>query len=126
MSRARAVLSFRTRTFAASALIVALALLAVMVTGWGRVFAFEVERLDQRLCAEARRLARRDFPAESVARLAGDVAGKLRVSNLDQLWLRVSSPLEPDTLLWGQLAPGLKEIQALPWHSARTLGNCSV
>jgi len=49
-------ISFRTRLFVSATLIVACVLLLVVGLGWSRILAFDVERLDERLCMEARRL----------------------------------------------------------------------
>ena len=50
-------ISFRTRLFAIAALIVGAVLTAVMALGWSSVSKVEVDRLDDRLCMEARRIA---------------------------------------------------------------------
>jgi two-component system, OmpR family, heavy metal sensor histidine kinase CusS len=86
-------LSFRTRLFAVSALIVGAVLLAAMTFGWSRVLEVEVERLDDRLCMEARRVATQPFRGgrgdrgDSLSRLESDVALKLRLASPEQLMI---------------------------------------
>ncbi len=87
-------ISFRTRLFVVASLIVATVLTSVMFVGWSRVLAFEVGRLDERLCLEARGLqskrprggAPRDFSLDP-ARIEADIAKKLRVTSGAQLML---------------------------------------
>jgi len=68
--------SFRLRVFFATVGIVAVVLVSVMVTAWSRVMDFETERLDFRLCSEARRLAVEHFPADELQRLEVDIVKK--------------------------------------------------
>lgn len=82
------IISFRTRLFVIAGLIVGAVLSAVLLLGWSRVLAFEVERLDARLCMEARRLATQPFHGEDIARLEADIVGKLHLSTPEQLMLR--------------------------------------
>lgn len=83
--------SFRARLFAITALMVAAVLGGVLLLGWSRMLAFEVERLEQRLCMEARRLATQPFQGEDLARLEADVVGKLHLTTPEQLMLRFES-----------------------------------
>ena len=85
------IISFRTRLFVIAALMVGAVLSAVLLLGWSRVLAFEVERLEQRLCMEARRVATQPFHGEDLARLEADVVGKLHLSTPGQLTLRFES-----------------------------------
>lgn len=78
-------ISFRTRLFAVAALIVGTVLAAVMAGGWSSVLKVEVERLDSRLCMEARRIATQPFLADEPSRLESDVALKLRLGSAEQL-----------------------------------------
>lgn len=80
-------MSFRLRTFLASAAMVMAVLAAVLAVGWMRVMAFEVERLDVRLCSEARRLAFEQFPATHLGRLEADIRGKLHLERPEHLLL---------------------------------------
>ena len=82
-------LSFRTRLFITAGLIVGSALSAVLLVGWIRVLAFEVERLDDRLCLEARRVASQPAPDESLVRLEADLVSKLRLQQAAQLMVRI-------------------------------------
>ena len=80
-------ISFRTRQFAYGAGAVLVVLAAVTSLGWSRVMAFEVERLDDRLCMEARRVAGPMRPNEDAARLLADLALKLRLDSVEQLMI---------------------------------------
>ena len=81
-------ISFRTRLFVIAGLIVGLVLSAVLLVGYERVLAFEVGRLDERLCMEGRRLATQPFRPDTVDRLQSDVMSKLRISAPEQLMLK--------------------------------------
>ncbi len=81
-------ISFRTRLFVISGLIVTAVITAVMLVGWTRVLAFEAQRLEQRLCIEARRIATQPFLIRDRSRLAADVASKLHLSSPNQLILQ--------------------------------------
>lgn len=82
------IISFRTRLFVIAGLIVGLVLSAVLLVGYERVLAFEVGRLDERLCMEGRRLATQPFRPDTVDRLQSDVMSKLRISAPEQLMLK--------------------------------------
>ena len=84
-------LSFRLRLFFATAAIVAVVLVVVMITGWSRVMDFETERLDMRLCSEAKRLAMEQFPSDELPRLEVDMVKKLRLDSAQQLMLYFES-----------------------------------
>jgi len=79
--------SFRLRLFVVATLIVGTVLALVMGLGWSSVLSFEVERLDERLCSEARRLGNETLGAEGMARLEVDVMRKLRLDKPSQLML---------------------------------------
>jgi heavy metal sensor kinase len=81
-------ISFRTRLFVMAAAIVAATLGAVMAVGWSSVLDFEVDRLDLRLCAEARRLANEPSHGEDMVRLEADLLNKLRLASTQQLLVR--------------------------------------
>ena len=80
-------------------LIVATVLTTVMFIGWSQVLAFEVERLDGRLCLEARGLQSRQPSRDNAraaaafekARIETDIAGKLRVPSSTQLMFRIAA-----------------------------------
>lgn len=83
----RRPIAFRLRVFLWSALGAVALLGAVLSLGWSQVMDFEVRRLDERLCMEARRIAAPPPPGapESVARLMDDLVRKLRLDDRDQL-----------------------------------------
>ena len=81
-------MSFRLRLFLTAAVIVAGVLAIAMGTGWSRVVKFEIGRLDERLCSEARRLAMERFSSGELPRLESDMAQKLRLGSPDQLLLQ--------------------------------------
>jgi signal transduction histidine kinase len=79
--------SFRVRMFVVTAVIVAAVLTSVAVVSGSTFYAYEVRRLDVRLCAEAWRLATQPPRPGDMARFTTDVAGKLRLQSIDQLLL---------------------------------------
>ena len=83
----RMAISFRIRLFLVATLIVGTVLALVMSLGWSSVLSFEVERLDERLCSEARRLGKEPLRAEGMERLEVDVMRKLRLDKSSQLML---------------------------------------
>ncbi len=80
-------ISFRTRLFVIAGLIVTTVITAVMLIGWNRVLAFEADRLEQRLCMEAKRLATQPMREEDVSRMVNDVLGKLHLNSAQQAML---------------------------------------
>jgi two-component system, OmpR family, heavy metal sensor histidine kinase CusS len=84
-------ISFRTRLFVIATFIVATVLAAVMIIGWSRVLAVEVERLDDRLCMEARQLATKPLRGDRIADMESDIANKLRLPTSSQLMLKVDA-----------------------------------
>ena len=124
-------ISYRTRLFVIATLIAGCVLLLVVALGWHRILSFEVERLDERLCMEARRLLMRPTQDERIERLQLDMMGKLRLARPEQLLLRLE-------LQEGRSAPqsdrwpvGLA-IDSLDWRSATSrerpgaAGNCGL
>lgn len=111
-------ISFRTRLFAITITMVMTVMTAVFTLGWLRVLKSEVARLDDRLCMEARRLAREPHRVERIDRLEADMQGKLRLSSSRQLMLRLElhdasvalqsthwdADLNLDALSWAPLA----------------------
>ena len=71
-------------------MIVALVLASVALFSGSRVLAFETQRLDERLCDEARRLAG-PVPANDLDHLGADMVAKLRLASRDQLLLAVDT-----------------------------------
>lgn len=82
------VISFRTRLFGVASLIVGTVLAAVMAVGWTRVLEVEVDRLDTRLCMEARRIATQPLRDDDLPALEADIALKLRLGSTEHLKLR--------------------------------------
>lgn len=111
-------MSFRTRLFLVAALIVGSVLALVLGLGWSRVMTAEVDKLNDRLCLEARRLATRAFDTEELPRLAADVALKLRLGSVDQVMLRFAdqdSAAVVQSAAW-RTAP---QPDGLPWVAVR-------
>jgi two-component system, OmpR family, heavy metal sensor histidine kinase CusS len=81
-------ISFRTRLFVVSALIVAGVLSAVVALGWASLRDAQFETLDERLCNEARRVATQPLVGEELARLESDLAIKLRLGSTAELLVR--------------------------------------
>ena len=114
--------SFRVRIFLVTALIVALVLASVALFSWSSVLAFETQRLDRRLCDEARRLAG-SLPASDLDHLGADMVAKLRLKSPEQLLLafdgsggtqKLRSAHWPDTLDIDGLAWGNHTLDADP------------
>jgi signal transduction histidine kinase len=82
------VISFRLRLFVVATLIVSTVLALVMGLGWSSVLSYEVQRLDERLCSEARRLGSETLRTEGLQRLEVDVMRKLRLDRPSQLKLQ--------------------------------------
>ena len=82
------IISFRTRQFVIASLIVGTVLAVVMAVGWSRVLEVEVDRLDTRLCMEARRIATQAFRGDDQPGLEADIALKLRLGSTAQLMMR--------------------------------------
>lgn len=99
-------ISFHTRLFVVAALIVGTVVAALMTLGWSSVLKVEVERLDDRLCMEARRIASQPLRADDLPRLEADVALKLRLGSAEQLMLRVDA------------ADGAASLQSVRWRDA--------
>lgn len=84
-------ISFRTRLFVIATAIVAMVMVAVMMIGWSRVLAVEVERLDDRLCMEARRMATQPLRGDRMADIESDIANKLRIPSTSQVMIKVDT-----------------------------------
>ncbi len=84
-------MSFRTRIFVISCLIVGAVLAVVMGLTWTRIVQGEADRLDDRMCIEAKGLA--SLPANDTNGMnrVSDLAMKLRVNDPIQLLLQVHS-----------------------------------
>jgi signal transduction histidine kinase len=95
-------MTFRLRLFISAALIVAAVLAVVLALGWGSVRRYEVERLDERLCMEARRLATQapqQLRGDDMPRLEADVAAKLHLESAAQLMLSFQPQADQAALL---------------------------
>lgn len=106
--------SFRVRIFVVTALIVGLVLASVTLFSWSSVLAFEGQRLDERLCDEARRLAS-PAPANDVDHLGADMVAKLRLKSPEQLLLAVDTQSGSDLLRSAHWPDGL-DIDQLSWR----------
>lgn len=114
-------ISFHTRLIAVAALVVTGVLAAVLALVWSNVRRVEIERLDSRLCLEARRLASQRFDGDETGRLEADVMSKLRLGDPTQLMLRIE-PLGAPTHQSMQWPAGLR-IDDLQWTpTAETKG----
>lgn len=116
-------ISFRTRLFVVAALIVSTVLAAVIGAGWSTVLQVEVERLDQRLCMEARRLDRQPWQGEDPGRLEVDVMAKLRLGAIEQLMLR-HEPLSGQPDFQSSHWRSELNIDQLRWADAKGQGLC--
>ncbi|MGS0753422.1 sensor histidine kinase [Roseateles sp. GG27B] len=115
-------MTFRLRLFISAALIVAAVLAVVLALGWGSVRRYEVERLDERLCMEARRLATQapqQLRGDYMPRLEADVAAKLHLESAAQLMLSFQPQANQAALLSSHWRDDLAW-SALHWtpHSA--------
>jgi signal transduction histidine kinase len=94
----RGLQSFRLRIFIVTTAVV-LAVLAVLgVLGWERVLGLELQRLDQRLCSEARRLPMLPPPRgapDDLRRLEDDLVPKLRLRQPRELLLSLAVEGKP-------------------------------
>src|SRR5512136_466349 len=97
-------ISFRTRIAASAAAVFAVGLAAVLAFAWERVRSIEIDRLEARLCIEARRLATQPFRADRLPRLEADVAAKLRLGSVDPLMIGAEPAREGDAFASAGLA----------------------
>ena len=82
---------FRIRLLTTSILIVATVLTLVMLLSWSRIIQFEVERLDTRLCIEAKRIATIQSEEPQSTGLSDYLGVKLRVNASQHLLLLVKN-----------------------------------
>lgn len=99
-------ISFRTRLFFTASLIVGAVLTLVLALGWSSVMKAEVDKLNDKLCMEAKRIATQPFYANELPRLEADVALKLRLGAVDQVMLRFDA------------RDGGRNIQSEAWQDA--------
>lgn len=107
-------MSFRLRIFVTAAVIVATVVGIVLSTGWSRIVVFEVRRLDDTLCSEAKRLTVERFEGDEMPRLAVDILRKLHLTDPDQLLLHFRDSHSGRTYQSDRwfAAP---DLEALPW-----------
>ena len=107
--------SFRARIFVLSLLVVGLTLLMVAAISWTGALAYEVDRLDARLCDEAHQLVVRPPQAGDLARPERDAALKLRLQSTAQLllWLQ---PAAPSPAIHSARWPDGLDLNALDWR----------
>jgi heavy metal sensor kinase len=96
-----------------AALVVATVLAIVLASVWSGLRSVELQRLDSRLCLEARRLASQPHGPEQLALLEADVAAKLRLAEAASLRLRVVTEgrVDLESAQW----PAAIAIDRLPW-----------
>lgn len=107
-------ISFRSRILLVATLIVCAVLALVMALGWSSILGFEVERLDGRLCMEAKRVATTPPDEGPMRDLDVDLVGKLHLDSMDQLLFR-QEPSGEQSAHW---LAGLG-IDALNWSPAK-------
>ena len=83
----------------------ALVLGIVAALSWSSVFSYELERLDERLCNEARRFAYQPPPPNDLERVKADIAPKLRLQSATQVLLRPPISGGTDAVLDGSSTP---------------------
>lgn len=81
--------SFRTRLFVTALAIVVAVIAAVLALGGSRLLDHERQRLEARMCLEARRLATQPLRHDDPERLAEDIAVKLHLPSSSRLRWRI-------------------------------------
>lgn len=95
-----------------------------MTVGWSRVLEVEVERLDTRLCIEARRIAIQSPHDDDLSALEADIAVKLRLGSTEHLMLRFDpggQSLDAPPIRWRGV-PLADNLKWTPAHRGTTLG----
>lgn len=113
--------SFRARIAASAALIFVAGLTAVAAFTWERVRSIELDRLEARLCIEARRFASQPFSADRLARLEADVAAKLRLPSIRHVMIAVEPAHNGDAFASAGLST-TPPIDALHWSPGTPRG----
>jgi signal transduction histidine kinase len=108
--------SFRARIFLVTALIVALVVAAVALLAGSTVLGQERQRLDERLCGEARQLARQPLP-RGLERREAHVATKLHLPSAEGLLLAFEGEDRGPALRSAAWPPGL-DIDRLAWTTS--------
>jgi two-component system, OmpR family, heavy metal sensor histidine kinase CusS len=114
-------ISFRTRLFVVSGVIVTAVITAVMLIGWSRVLAFEADRLEQRLCMEAKRLATQPMHDGELQRNVDDILGKLHLSSPEQVMLQVETRAAGDGFQTSNWRPEFA-LASAPWRNVSVVG----
>jgi two-component system heavy metal sensor histidine kinase CusS len=112
--------SFRVRMFAVTLLIVVAVLAGVTVLGWSGMFRSEVQRLDERLCGEARRMANLAPPPQELEHFEADLVAKLRLDSTQQLLVALDQA--GGRVLQSARWPAGLAIDGLDWVRARGPG----
>lgn len=116
------IISFRTRLFVISGVIVTAVITAVMLIGWNRVLAFEADRLEQRLCMEARRLATLPMRVDDLPRTVNDVLSKLHLGAEQQVMLSFQANGVGESFQSGNWYSEFSQDSA-PWRSVSVVGS---
>jgi heavy metal sensor kinase len=112
------LISFRTRLFGMATLIVALVLSVVLLLGWQSLLRNEVERLEDRLCQEARRVAMQPQMGLDLPRLEADLRLRLRLGAADALVLRLEPGGNRPPLQLADAGAESLDTSALAWQAA--------
>ena len=107
-------LSFRTRLFAVASAIVVFTLASVLVLGWSGLLKYQTDRLDERLCLEARRLATQMLDSDNLARLEADVLVRLRLVSREQLLFKVKQ-MDDETAFQSTRWTAALDAMAMTW-----------
>lgn len=112
-------LTFRFKLFVASLSVVSMLMAAVLWAGWAALLRQEQDRLDARLCQEARRVSHAERRDESAQRLAADMAAKLHLPSADQLMFLQRFPDGKTGMQFGQWPAELQVTDIVPEHAGR-------
>lgn len=108
-------LSFRTRLFVVATAIVVFTLASVLALGWSGLLKYQIERLDERLCLEARRLVTQALDSDNLARLEADVLVRLRLVNREQLLFNVKW-IDGETAFQSTRWSAVLDAMAMSWN----------
>ncbi|MBB5204762.1 heavy metal sensor kinase [Inhella inkyongensis] len=108
-------LSYRQRLLLATTLVLGLVVAALLASGGALLMRAEGQRLDERLCMEARRVAAPGEGGPSLPRLLADIALKLHLETDRQLLLQALAPAGQLRLQSPQWTPDLNP-EAWAWR----------